>query len=118
MKRSLSVTLFAITCCLLQAHSNQSSMAPGYSDSIIVQPVKDAVKIFPNPTHNGTVSVSMQASSGKLHFYIFDLEGTLVHQAVLNPKQKETVRNLKKGVYMYDVFRNDISIEHGKIIVK
>lgn len=117
MKPSLTVIVLAISCCLLQAHSNQSSMAGTYSDSIIVQPAKDVVRIYPNPTHNGTVSVSTQAT-GKLHFYIFDLEGTLIHQAVLNQKQKETVRNLKKGVYMYDVFRNDISIEHGKIIVK
>jgi hypothetical protein len=117
MKRSLPVILLAITCCLLQAHSNQSGTAGTYSDSVIVQPAKDVVRIYPNPTHNGTVSVSTQASD-KLHFYIFDLEGTLIHQAVLNQKQKETVRNLKKGVYMYDVFRNDVSIEHGKIIVK
>lgn len=117
MKRSLTFILLLVSCCLLQAHTNSGGIALKPSDSIIVQPSKDVVRIYPNPSYNGTVSVSTQGS-GKLHFYIFDLEGTLIHQAVLNSKQKETVRNLKKGVYMYDVFRNDISIEHGKIIVK
>jgi hypothetical protein len=53
-----------------------------------------------------------------LHFYVFDVSGTLMHQITLKWKNKYKIANLEKGIYMYDVFSNDESIEHGKIIVK
>ena len=77
---------------------------------------KNIVKIYPNPSY-GKLSVSTNATS-TLHFYIFDLEGTLVFQAVLNNKERKIIENLKKGTYSYDVFEKDESIEEGKIIIK
>src|SRR6266498_1216771 len=70
---------------------------------------KSVVKLYPNPSY-GKVSVSANTAS-LLHFYIFDLEGTLVFQAVLNNKEKRTIDHLKKGTYLYDVFEKDESIE-------
>ena len=88
------------------------------ADSLEIKPTpgKSVVRLYPNPSY-GKVSVSANTSS-ILHFYIFDLEGTLVFQAVLNNKEKRTVDHLKKGTYLYDVFENDESIEEGKIIIK
>ena len=77
---------------------------------------KSIVKIYPNPSY-GKLSVSANTSSS-LHFYIFDLEGTLIYQAVLNNKERKTVDHLKKGTYLYDVFEKDESIEEGRIIIK
>lgn len=77
---------------------------------------KSVVKLYPNPSY-GKVSVGSNTSS-LLHFYIFDLEGTLVFQAVLDNKEKRTIEHLKKGTYLYDVFEKDESIEEGKIIIK
>ena len=77
---------------------------------------KKAVKLYPNPSY-GKLSVSATTSS-LLHFYVFDLEGTLVFQAVLNNNESKTIENLKKGTYLYDVFEQDESIEEGKIIIK
>ena len=93
-----------------------------FSDSLLaskikVEPKKSVIKLYPNPSWNGTITVSSHTTE-KLHFYIFDLDGTLIHQAVLKDKQKITVNDLKKGVYMYDTFLNDESIEYGKITVK
>lgn len=79
-------------------------------------PKKNVIKIYPNPTF-GKFSVSANTSL-PLHFYIFDLEGTLIYQAVLTDKQKKTIDNLKKGTYLYDVFEKDESIEEGKIVIK
>lgn len=81
-----------------------------------VKTTKTVIKIYPNPSY-GKLSVSAITSS-TLHFYIFDLEGTLVYQAVLNNKERKTIDNLKKGTYLYDVFEKDESIEEGKIIIK
>jgi len=77
---------------------------------------KSSIKIYPNPSY-GKISVSAVTST-PLHFYIFDLEGTLIYQVVLNNKDRKNIENLKKGTYMYDVFEKDESIEEGKIVVK
>ena len=80
-------------------------------------PVKrNVVRLYPNPSF-GKLSVSAN-TNGTFHFYIFDLESTLVYQAVLTNKEKKNIENLKKGTYTYDVFENDESIEEGKIIIK
>ena len=78
---------------------------------------KTALKIYPNPSMDGTVRV-ISNTPGTLNFYIFDIDGTLLHQAVIQEKQKHVITNLKKGIYTYDAFYNDEGIEHGKLIVK
>ncbi len=78
---------------------------------------KSVVKLYPNPTWDGRVNISAN-NKELLHFYVFDVSGTLMHQITLKGKNKYKIANLKKGIYMYDVFSNDESIEHGKIIVK
>src|SRR6476469_3551130 len=58
-----------------------------FSDSTELDktPVKrNVVKLYPNPSY-GKLSVSATTSS-TLHFYIFDLESTLVYQAILKNK--------------------------------
>ncbi|MFL5742515.1 MAG: T9SS type A sorting domain-containing protein [Flavisolibacter sp.] len=77
---------------------------------------RNVVKLYPNPSF-GRLSVST-TTNGTYHFYIFDLESTLVYQAVLTNKEKKKIENLKKGTYTYNVFENDESIEEGKIVIK
>ena len=84
---------------------------------VLLEKKKAAIKLYPNPSTDGTVKVVSNAA-GTLNFYIFDLDGTLLHQVVLKEKGKHTISNLKKGIYVYDAFLADESIEHGQIIVK
>ncbi|MBD0332234.1 MAG: T9SS type A sorting domain-containing protein, partial [Chitinophagaceae bacterium] len=79
---------------------------------------KHAVRLHPNPTSDGTTTVTSSIPDNELHFYVFDLEGTMLHQLILKGSKQHTIRNLKKGIYMYEVFKNDESIEQGKIICK
>jgi|SRR5215218_292405 len=83
----------------------------------VVAKKKAAIKLYPNPSPDGTVRV-ISNTAGTLNFYIFDIDGTLLHQAVIQEKQKHVITNLKKGIYTYDAFYNDEGIEHGKLIVK
>lgn len=78
---------------------------------------KEVVRLYPNPSYNGTVTISSN-SEKPLHFYVFDLEGTLLHQFILKDKSKQTIHNLKKGTYVYDAFLNDEGIDHGSIRVR
>lgn len=100
-----------------QAEFQNTSNTISFDSSLKIKlRAKNVVKLYPNPSY-GKVSVSANTSS-TLHFYIFDLEGTLVFQAVLSDKEKRTVDHLKKGTYLYDVFEKDESVEEGKIIIK
>jgi len=89
----------------------------GQQNTLRETPLKNVVQIYPNPSYDGSISVSSNITD-KIHFYIFDLDGTMIHQIILKNKQKHTVSNLKKGVYLYDVFKDDKGIEQGKIIIK
>ena len=79
-------------------------------------PIKFKVRLYPNPSPNGTITINSTATE-PLHFYVFDLEGTLLHRITLKAKEQKTITNLERGTYTYDVFKNDESIEQGKIIV-
>lgn len=78
--------------------------------------VKDLVVLSPNPTYSGTLAVKSE-STQTLHFYVFDLEGTMVYHALLLPGKERSISDLKKGTYSYDIFQNDESVEQGQITV-
>jgi len=123
MKRNLLFAgLFLLTALTVFAQKDFSTAGNIISnDSPVLKKEsedhKTVVKIYPNPSY-GKLSVTANTSSSSLHFYIFDLEGTLIYQAVLKNKERKIVTDLKKGTYMYDVFENDESIEEGKIVIK
>ena len=99
---------------------NNFCVHSNFADSIKVHSItfrKNNVRLFPNPSSTGVLTITSN-SSEKLFFYVFDLEGTLVHRISLDGRAKKTITDLKKGTYTYDVFKNDESIEQGKIIVK
>ena len=107
------------------AHENKKIKLPisqnNFNDPIEIECCSgkkdNTVRLSPNPTTNGTLTITSIVNEA-IHFYVFDLEGSLVHQVVLKGKQQRTINKLNKGTYTYDVFKNDESIEQGKIIVK
>jgi hypothetical protein len=120
MKLNHLLTAFSLLFCTL-AKSQTTSESFSFTSATEKQKVwvkrNSLINIYPNPSYNGSVSVSSK-SEKVLHFYIFDLEGTLIYQAVLKDKEKKLVNSWNKGTYMYNVFLNDESIEEGKLTVK
>ncbi len=125
MNRKFTITLAIIAASVgiaIAARSEGMKSNAAISPSPVLKPAfinskRNAVKLYPNPTSNGMIKVSALEEE-ELHFYIFDLEGVLIAQKILNDKKLHTINNLKKGVYLYDVFKKDISIEQGSIVVK
>ncbi len=116
MKTYLLNTLL-FTCLLTAVYGFTS--AKKADPTILIQVCKQkeqTVRLLPNTTYSGTLSV-VSASKAPLHFYIFDVEGTILFHTLLQPGSKRTVDALKKGVYSYDVFRQDEGVEQGKITV-
>ena len=90
-----------------------------FCDSLLVRVYSKGrmLKTSPHPCSNGELKLSVR-SSVDLHFYVFDLSGTLLHRATLNDRGKSMLPVLQKGTYLYDIFQNDLSIEEGRIIIK
>ena len=115
----LLLTMVSFSAITSPLKTNKRSLVQNnFSDSSSAHSVtvKYRVRLHPNPSPTGTVIVN-STSNEPLHFYVFDLEGTLLHRLILKPKEEKTISNLEKGTYTYDVFKNDESIEQGKIIV-
>lgn len=122
MKPGFLVVLSMIVLCSFseKEHTTVKSTNVVLRDSSDVRKEwykNNVIRLNPNPSYGGTISVSSNIAD-PVHFYIFDLDGTLMFQATLTKKDKKSITNLKKGTYMYDVFQNDESIEEGKIFVK
>ena len=120
MKKQIGTVLLLLAASIsftVYGHTPAVKQADPVSFSKRITSKKNAIKIYPNPTRNGSITVS-SVSSDSLYFYIFDLEGVLVSRLILKAKEKKTIHDLKKGIYLYDVFHEDESIEQGKIIVK
>jgi hypothetical protein len=90
-----------------------------YADSSRIERIikRNLVELAPNPSTDGNITLTCTALSEELHFYVFDLEGTLMRQLTLKGNGKYAINHLQKGVYTYDVFKNDESVEQGKITV-
>ena len=89
------------TSCVQQAKSSQSPI------------------LIRQQAQKGTGNLTIDSHHGeKLYFYLFDLEGTLIHQTILNAHEPNQVSNLKKGTYIYTVFAKDESIDEGKLVIK
>lgn len=117
---ALLCTVFDASACdqmKRQSFAGQNNFNDSLQIECCTSKKNNNVRLFPNPTSNGTLTIN-SITSEPIHFYIFDLEGTLVQQIMLKGKEQKVVTNLKKGTYTYDVFINDESIEQGKIIVK
>ena len=112
----LVVLCFSTEACVGKLHAGKSD---DLTDSLQVKVYSSGniLKTSPNPTGNGALKISVK-SGEDLHFYVFDLTGTLIHRAILNDKEKTKLPPLQKGTYLFDVFKNDLSIEEGKIVIQ
>ena len=114
MQPNLLLTLSLFLVC---SYSRQANVISHNTSLAAIISKHETIKLYPNPSYDGKISISTNRTD-TLHFYIFDLEGTLINQTILTSGDLKTITNLNKGTYTYDVFEKDESIEEGKIVVK
>lgn len=116
MKRvPLYIAVAAFT--LMAFTAGEVTRMPNDQHSSNLETPKDVVSVTPNPTTDGTVTVTNN-DAHEVHVYLFDLENTMLHQLHLKAKERQQATGLPKGTLTYEVFQNDISIKQGKIISK
>jgi len=76
------------------------------------------ITIDPNPSTGNIQVKNITGNAREVQFYVFDLDGVMIENIRLLARETKKVNGLSKGVYLYDVFEKDESIERGKIIVQ
>lgn len=56
--------------------------------------------------------------NAQIDFFVFDKEGAIMVHYKINENDHKTINGLEKGIYIYQVFKNDEMSDAGKIIVK
>ena len=74
------------------------------------------VIIYPDLLKN--VMHVKNAEATKIDFFVFDSEGTIMVHYKMNEKDHKKINGLEKGIYTYQVFKNDEMSESGKIVIK
>ena len=74
------------------------------------------VKIYPDLLKN--VMHVKSVETAKVDFFVFDSEGTIMVHYKMNEKDHKKINGLEKGIYSYQVFKNDEMSESGQFIIK
>ena len=53
-----------------------------------VKKAKEVIRVFQTPDNRGSITVH-SANEASLSFYLFDLEGKLVYQSIINKNEKQ-----------------------------
>lgn len=120
-----TIALFAAFVIATSIHTPAAACYPAHpqpmSDSLLIKPYfvgkKHIVRLYPDPASGSSVNIDSNIE-GELHFYIFDVNGVMLYRSTLKGHEEKNIPDLRKGIYTYDVFRDDESIEQGSIIVK
>ena len=78
-----------------------------------------AVKIsLDKPKKKGHIIKAKENKGKEVDFFVFDLEGTLVHNNKMKMKDHYRITNLAKGIYIYRVFCGDEETASGQFEIK
>jgi len=78
----------------------------------------EAVKIYPDALKREMHVVAKDNDGREIDFFVFDLEGTLVHNYKMQPKDHNKVTGLKRGTYVYRVFCGDEETAAGQFEIR
>lgn len=77
-----------------------------------------SVKIYPDALNRDMHVVAKNNDSKELDFFVFDLQGTLLHNYKMKPKDHNKISGLAKGKYVYRVFCGDEETATGQFEIR
>ena len=78
----------------------------------------NSVKIYPDILKRDMHVVAKKNDGQVVDFFVFDLEGTLVLNYKMKAKEHFRIGGLRKGTYVYHVFRGDEETATGKFDIR
>lgn len=126
-----NIALLGLTCCMFV----QASMASGKPHMRYVlnedpAPKKNlgkavnagfnnsSVRIYPDILKRDMHVVAKKNEGQTVDFFVFDLEGNLVLNQKMKSKEHFRIAGLRKGMYVYHVFRGDEETAAGKFEIR
>jgi hypothetical protein len=78
----------------------------------------NSVKIYPDALKR-EMHVVAKSNEGKvIDFFVFDLQGTLVHNYKMKAREHNLISGLSRGTYVYRVFNGDEETAAGKFEIR
>lgn len=77
-----------------------------------------SVKIYPDIIRRMMHVVAKENQGREIDFFVFDMEGTLLHNYKMKPKDHIKIEGLAKGTYTYRVFSGDVETASGNFEIK
>ncbi|HUR65903.1 MAG TPA: T9SS type A sorting domain-containing protein [Chitinophagaceae bacterium] len=77
-----------------------------------------SVKIYPDALNRDMHVVAKNNDGKDLDFFVFDLQGTLLHNYKMKAKDHNKISGLAKGTYVYRVFCGDEETAAGKFEIR
>jgi len=78
----------------------------------------NAVKIYPDVLKREMHVVAKENDGKEIDFYVFDVNGTLVHQNKMKAKDHNKISGLARGTYVFRVFSNDEETAAGNFEIR
>ncbi len=72
-----------------------------------------AIKIYPDIFKRKMHVVAKDNVKKEIDFFVFDLQGTLIHNYRMKPKDHQRMANMARGSYIYRVFCGDEEAASG-----
>ena len=136
-----SVAVAFLSCCLLITHSSKAIGKPYNKVTAVVatedpeddkKPAKkakakaasfaplnnEAVKIYPDIIKREMHVVAKENDGKEITFFVFDVQGTLIQQYKMKSKDHYRISGLKKGTFVFRVFKGDEETATGKFDIR
>lgn len=118
----------AFTCVLLTGFTTPPATTGGRAtrqataDSIVIETHSltrsHKVTLYPDASQK-VIFFSVKGRQGQVYnLYLFDLDGHLVKQSEIRNRQTTLLKNISKGIYVFEVFSDDDRIGSGHLTVK
>ncbi len=105
-----------ITCFMLVIIYNKSKAA-----NLINPPstYKKVAVVFTQNVANKELKVLIKAAANKvIQLYFFSKEGKMVKKISLNTSKEIIIKDMQKGMYLYECYDNELKLNNGKLIIK
>ncbi|HYM92595.1 MAG TPA: hypothetical protein VET23_00515 [Chitinophagaceae bacterium] len=79
---------------------------------------RTSVKVYPDALSKVIHVVTKESKGKQIDFFVFDLQGTLVFNYRMKPKDHQKITGLAKGSYVYNVFSGDVQTASGNFEIK
>lgn len=77
-----------------------------------------SVKIYPDAVKREMHVVAKENDGKEIDFFVFDVQGTLVQNYKMKPKDHYKISDLARGTYLYRVFNGDEETASGKFEIR